>query len=86
VAPALSKLACVNRQETGRFSDSSRDHSKSSRAQIKECVSPFPLAQRGIEVSYETTRCQTIKFGPQIARNLDRSGTSLSRHKLSVAI
>jgi putative transposase len=28
------------------------------------------LAQRGIEVSYETIRCWTIKFGPQIARNL----------------
>ena len=30
------------------------------------------LAQRGIEVSYETIRCWTIKFGPQIARNLKR--------------
>ena len=30
------------------------------------------LAQRGIEVSYETVRCWTIKFGPQIARNLKR--------------
>lgn len=28
------------------------------------------LAQRGIEVSYETIRCWTIKFGPQIAANL----------------
>jgi transposase-like protein len=28
------------------------------------------LAQRWIEVSYETIRCWTIKFGPQIARNL----------------
>ena len=28
------------------------------------------LAQRGIDVSYETIRCWTIKFGPQIARNL----------------
>jgi transposase-like protein len=28
------------------------------------------LAQRGIEVSYETVRCWTIKFGPQIARGL----------------
>jgi putative transposase len=27
------------------------------------------LAQRGIEVSYETIRCWTIKFGPLIARN-----------------
>ena len=30
------------------------------------------LAQRGIEVSYETIRCWTIKFGPLIARNLMR--------------
>jgi transposase-like protein len=30
------------------------------------------LAQRGIEVSCETIRCWTIKFGPQIARNLKR--------------
>ena len=30
------------------------------------------LAQRGIKVSYETIRCWTIKFGPQIARNLKR--------------
>ena len=28
------------------------------------------LAQRGIDVSYETIRCWTIKFGPQIARRL----------------
>ena len=28
------------------------------------------LAERGIEVSYETIRCWTIKFGPQIAKNL----------------
>ena len=28
------------------------------------------LAQRGVEVSYETIRCWTIKFGPRIARNL----------------
>jgi putative transposase len=28
------------------------------------------LAQRGIEVSYETVRIWTIKFGPLIARNL----------------
>ena len=26
------------------------------------------LAQRGIEVSYETIRCWTIKFGPLFAR------------------
>ena len=30
------------------------------------------LAQRGIEVSYETVRCWTTKFGPLIARNLKR--------------
>ena len=30
------------------------------------------LAQRGIEISYETIRCWTIKFGPRIARNLKR--------------
>ena len=36
------------------------------------------LAQRGIEVSYETIRCWTIKFGPQIARNLKRRRTAPS--------
>ena len=30
------------------------------------------LAQRGLDVSYETIRCWTIKFGPQIARRLRR--------------
>jgi putative transposase len=30
------------------------------------------LAQRGFDVSYETIRCWTIKFGPAIARNLKR--------------
>jgi transposase-like protein len=30
------------------------------------------LAQRGIEVSYETVRCWTMKFGPKIAANLRR--------------
>ena len=30
------------------------------------------LAQRGIDVSYETIRCWTLKFGPRIARNLKR--------------
>ncbi|RYG88202.1 MAG: IS6 family transposase [Alphaproteobacteria bacterium] len=30
------------------------------------------LAQRGIDVSYETIRCWTIKFGPQIAGRLKR--------------
>jgi len=28
------------------------------------------LAQRGIEITYETIRCWTIKFGPLIARRL----------------
>ena len=28
------------------------------------------LAQRGIDVSYETIRCWTIKFGPLVARRL----------------
>ena len=30
------------------------------------------LAQRGIDVSYETVRCWTLKFGPPIAANLRR--------------
>src|SRR5215207_2337706 len=30
------------------------------------------LARRGMEVSYETIRCWTIKFGPKIAANLRR--------------
>ena len=30
------------------------------------------MAQRGIDVSYETIRCRTIKFGPLIARRLKR--------------
>ncbi len=30
------------------------------------------MAQRGIEVSYETIRCWTIKFGPFIARRLKK--------------
>lgn len=30
------------------------------------------MAARGIDVSYETFRCWTIKFGPQIARRLER--------------
>ncbi len=30
------------------------------------------MAQRGIDVSYETTRCWTIKFGPLIARRLKK--------------
>ena len=34
------------------------------------------LAARGIDVSYETIRSWTIKFGPQIARNLKRKRPS----------
>jgi len=30
------------------------------------------LQARGVDVSYETIQCWTIKFGPQIARNLKR--------------
>jgi transposase-like protein len=30
------------------------------------------LAERGIDVRYETIRCWTLKFGPKIARNLKR--------------
>src|SRR5215207_9406206 len=30
------------------------------------------LAERGLEVSYETIRCWVVKFGPAIARNLRR--------------
>jgi putative transposase len=30
------------------------------------------LAERGIDVSYETIRCWTIKFGPQFARRLKK--------------
>jgi putative transposase len=37
------------------------------------------LAQRGIEVSYETIRAWTIKFGPQIARNLKRRRSAPSQ-------
>ena len=36
------------------------------------------LAQRGIETCYETIRCWTIKFGPQIARNLRKRRPSAS--------
>jgi transposase-like protein len=35
------------------------------------------LAQRGIEVSYETIRCWTIKFGPLIARRLKKRRPSM---------
>ena len=37
------------------------------------------LAQRGIEVSYETIWCWTIKFGPLIARRLKRRRPAPSR-------
>lgn len=40
------------------------------------------LAQRGVEVSYETIRCWTIKFGPLITRRLKkrRPAPSPRRH------
>ena len=41
------------------------------------------LAQRGIDVSYETIRCWTIKFGPLIAKRLKkRRGTPSPRWHL----
>ena len=36
------------------------------------------LAERGIELSYETIRCWTIKFGPLIAHNLRRREATAS--------
>jgi putative transposase len=36
------------------------------------------LAHRGIDLSYETIRCWTLKFGPSIARNLKRRRPSPS--------
>ena len=36
------------------------------------------LAQRGISASYETVRCWTIKFGPQIAARLRRRRAAAS--------
>jgi putative transposase len=33
------------------------------------------LVQRGIEASYETIRCWTLKFGQSFAQNLRRSRT-----------
>jgi len=36
------------------------------------------LAQRGIDASYETIRCWTLKFGLKIARNLKRRRTAPS--------
>ena len=38
------------------------------------------LAERGINVTYETIRCWTIKFGPQIAFNLRRRRQAPSPH------
>jgi putative transposase len=34
------------------------------------------LAERGIDVSYETVRCWANKFGPAIAANIRRARTS----------
>ena len=36
------------------------------------------LAERGVNLSYETIRCWTIKFGPQIAMNLRRKRPAAS--------
>jgi len=38
------------------------------------------MAARGVDVSYETIRCWTIKFGPLIARRLKRRRPSPSPH------
>ena len=43
------------------------------------------LAQRGIDVSYETIRCWTLKFGPKISRNLKRAGIPRARAGTSTA-
>jgi transposase-like protein len=37
------------------------------------------MAQRGIEVSYETIRCWTLKFGRLFAQNLRRSRPTPSK-------
>lgn len=39
------------------------------------------LARRGIEVSYETVRCWTIRFGPQIAVRPKRSLANEQGHR-----
>lgn len=44
------------------------------------------LAERGIEVSYETIRCWTIKFGPLIATNLRRPAPCPVRPLASMGI
>jgi len=36
------------------------------------------MVQRGVDVTYETIRCWTIKFGPQIAANLKQRRQSPS--------
>src|SRR5258707_2644728 len=33
------------------------------------------LAERGLDISYETVRCWVLKFGPVIARRLRRCGS-----------
>ena len=40
------------------------------------------MAARGVDVSYETIRCWTIKFGPQIARQL-RPTMAVARLRVS---
>ncbi|WP_106640292.1 IS6 family transposase [Allosphingosinicella vermicomposti] len=37
------------------------------------------LAERGIDVSYETIRCWCLKFGPQIAKNLKKQRPAAAR-------
>lgn len=44
------------------------------------------LAQQGIEVSYETIRCWTIKFGPFFARRISREIQLLKPVKTVVGI
>ena len=39
------------------------------------------LAERGVDVSYETIRAWTIKFGPEIAENLKARRPAPSRRR-----
>jgi putative transposase len=38
------------------------------------------LAERGLDISYETIRCWVLKFGPMIARRLRRNRPRPSNH------
>lgn len=40
------------------------------------------LAERGVDVSYETIRCWTMKFGTAIAANIRKGGVSPMRTRL----